>query len=241
MILDVLIAAVLLLALLVGYQRGIIQPLLVEILFFGALLIILHDRQSFSTGLQKYLSITNSFLDVVIALVIAFAAGYIGGVVGNRLRRMPGLRGIDGILGIFVHLAVAVVGLYIGVSALVVLDKAFSPIVKATTLNAKQVDQVRTTMGANPITGGLIDARDMKKLQADSNKPTGARVETTPQVRQLESFYFDFLQPQLVTSRLAPYVLTIGVHTPLIGHVGPTDLPKATVSPAPSPTPTPKH
>jgi hypothetical protein len=241
-ILDIVIAAVIVVALLIGYQRGVIQPLLVEIFFFGALLIILRDRKTFSIGLQHYLHVTNSAFDVFAALLIAIAAGYIGGVIGHHLHRMPLLQGVDGFLGIFVHVAIAILALYVIVSALAVMDKALAPTLKAATLTGQQVTQLRKTMASNPITAGLVDPRDYDHLQADAKKPGGARYESVDGLRQVHSVYYSVLQPQLTSSRLAPFLLTIGVHVPVFGHIGPGDLPPPE-SPKPSPTPsvTPKR
>ena len=234
--LDVLIALVLLLSLFIGYQQGVLQPLLVEIFFFGALLIILHDRQSFSTGLEHYLHVTNAVIVVFTAIVIAIAAGYIGGLIGFHLHRMPVVRGVDGFLGIFVHFLVGLVAVYLVVSALVVMGKAFGPTTKSPTLSAAQVEQFRKTMDSNTITTGLVDPRDMKKLQAQAKAPGGARLESVNQVQQEQTLYTQVLDPQLRESRLASYVLTIGVHIPAIGKVGPGDLQQAE-SPKPSPSP----
>jgi len=42
------------------------------------------------------------------ALIIAVVAGYGGSVVGKALHRMPIARGVDGFLGIFLNVAIAV-------------------------------------------------------------------------------------------------------------------------------------
>jgi uncharacterized membrane protein required for colicin V production len=237
--LDIAIAVVLLIALFVGYQRGVIQPLLVEIFFLGAILIILRDRQAYSNAMSHYLH-ANPIFSVFIALIIAVVAGYIGGMVGAAIHRMPVIRGVDGFLGIFIHVGVALLVVYLLLSALVQLDRAFTPTAKAATLTLAQVDQLQKQLLANPLTASLVDTRDLAKLRKEAQSPTGARLADVPQLNQLQTFFFDFVQPQLHGSRLAPYVLTIGSKVPVIGRVNAADLKaleKATATPSPSAKP----
>src|SRR5438094_692943 len=64
---------------------------------------------------------------------------------------------------------------------------------------------------------------------------------TNEMQKLLQLIYTDFLQPQLHGSRIVPYILSIGQHIPVIGHVGPKDLkPVPTTTPVTCPSPTPK-
>jgi hypothetical protein len=236
-IIDIAIAITLLIAVWVGYQKGVVQPLLVEIFFLGTLAIIVRDRQAFTSALNHYLH-ANPVLDVFLALIVALVAGFIGGQLGGMVHRMPVVRGVDGFLGIFVHAGFVLLVAYLLLSALVTLDKAFAPTLAAATLTANQVTSLRTAINSNPITASLVDDRDLAKLLKDSKTPAGAHITTVPQLDQLQSIYEQFLQPQLAGSRTAPFIMRIGQHIPVIGHAGPKDLPaKPTPAPAASPTP----
>ena len=238
MFIDIAIAIALLVAIYVGYQRGVVQPLLVEIFFLAALLIIIRDRHAYQAAMEKYLH-TNAVLDVFLALIVAVVAGFVGGQVGGMIHRMPVVRGIDGFLGVFVHAGFVLVISYILLSALVAFDKAFSPTVNAASLTLKQVQALQTNIEGNPLTAFFVDEKDLTKLHQEATQPGGARLETVSQLSQLQNFYEQFLQPQLASSRAAPYIMRIGQKIPLIGHAGPNDLPKTAVSPAPTPTPSP--
>ncbi len=238
MFIDIAIAIALLIAIYVGYQRGVVQPLLVEIFFLVALLIIIRDRVAYQAAMEKFLH-TNAVLDVFLALIVAVVAGFVGGQLGGMIHRMPVVRGVDGFLGVFVHAAFVLVVSYILLSALVAFDKAFGPTVNATSLTLKQVQTLQTNIESNPLAAFFVDEKDLNKLKQQSTQPGGARLETVTQLSQLQSFYEQFLQPQLAGSRLAPYIMRIGQKIPVIGHVGPNDLPKTAVSPTPKPSPSP--
>jgi uncharacterized membrane protein required for colicin V production len=236
---DLAIGIALLIALIVGYQRGVIQPLLVEIFFLAAILVIIRDRQAYSAAMGRFLH-ANPILDVFLALIIAVVAGYIGGVAGAAIRRMPVIRGIDGFLGIFVHVGVAVVVIYLLLSALVQLDKAFNPTVRSSTLTPVQVNQLASTLLSNPLTASIVDTHDLDKLHKESSTPSGARLADVPQLNQLDTLFLDFVQPQLHSSRAAPVILGIGSKIPIIGHTGPADLKALEATPSPTPKVTPK-
>lgn len=239
MIIDIVVAIMLLIAVWVGYQQGVIKPLLVEIFFLVAIVVIIRDRHAYEAAMQKYLH-ANVILSVFLALVVAVVAGFVGGQLGGMIHRMPIVRGVDGFLGVFVHAAVVLVLVYVALTALIALDKAFAPTVSAATLTAQQVSSLRRNLQGNPITDMLVDPKDLKKLQSQTAKPgSAAHLESTPQLDQLETFYEQFLQPQLATSRTAPVILRIGQKIPVLGHAGPGDLPKVAITPTPSAKPSP--
>ena len=240
MFIDIAIVITLVIAVYVGYQRGVVQPLLAEIFFLAAILIIMRDRRAYTDAMQHYLH-ANAVFAVFLALVVAAVAGFIGAQVGGLIHRMPVVRGVDGFLGIFVHAAFVVVISYLLISALVTFDKAFSPTVNAATLTLKQVNSLATQLQANPITSSLVSPDDLAQLRKEAATPNGAHLDTVSNLSQLQNAYEQFLQPQLAGSRTAPVILAIGQRIPFIGHTGPKDLPgRSQPSPAASPSPAPK-
>jgi len=243
-ILDIAVVLILLVALFLGYQRGVIQPLMGEIFFFGTLLVIFRFHDQYTSEMQKLLHI-NAVLSVFVALIAAVIVGAIGGSIGGAFHRLEALRGIDGLLGIFVHVAVTLVVIYLAVSALVTLDNAFEPTLKSASLTLTQVNQLENLILSNPITAAMVSKQDLDALKKAASKASGASIDSVAGIHQLQQIYVDFLQPQLHSSRAVPVVLGIGARIPIIGHVGPSDLkPLPTVSPSPtpkvSPSPTPK-
>jgi uncharacterized membrane protein required for colicin V production len=242
---DIAVVIVLVVALITGFQRGVIQPLMAEIFFFGTLLLIFRFHDQYTNEMQKLLHLS-PVLSVFVALILAVVLGAVGGVVGGMFHRMEAIRGIDGLLGVFVHGIVTLVVVYLAISALVVLDNAFKPAVASANLTLSQVNQLENQILSNPITSAMVSKTDLQSLKDAASKGS-ANINNVGGIHQLEQIYQDFLQPQLHGSRIAPFILGFGSHLPFIGHVGPSDLrpaptPQPSVCPSPTPktTPTPK-
>ena len=252
LIIDIVVVIVLVIALITGYQRGVIQPLMAEIFFFGTLLLVFRFHDQYTTQMQKLLHLT-PVLAVFVALILAVVLGAIGGAIGGMFHRLEAIRGIDGLLGVFVHGLVTLIVVYLAVSALVTLDNAFKPVVASANLTLAQVNQLQSQILSNPITAVLVSKSDLDTLKANAAKNNAAHLDSVGGLHQLEQIYTDFLQPQLHSSRAVPFILSFGSRLPFIGHVGPNDLkpvptpaacptatPKPTASPSPKPTASPK-
>ncbi len=240
MIIDILVVLVLVIALITGYQRGVIQPLMAEIFFFGTLLAVFRFHDQYTNEMQKLLHLT-PVLAVFVALIIAVVMGAIGGAIGGAFHRVEAIRGVDGLLGVFVHVVVTLIVIYLAISALVTLDNAFEPALKSASLTLSQVNQLENEILSNPITAAMVSKEDLAALKAAAAKPAGAHLDSVSGIHQLQQIYSDFIQPQLHSSRTAPYILSFGHHLPFIGHVGPNDLkPLPSTSPAACPSPSPK-
>jgi uncharacterized membrane protein required for colicin V production len=243
MIIDIVVVLVLLLALFLGYQRGVIQPLMAEIFFFGTLLVIFRFHDQYSAEMEKIAHL-NAVLSVFVAIILAIVMGAIGGAIGGAFHRIESIRGIDGLLGVFVHVAVTLVFIYLAISVLVTLDNAFGPTLNNVSLTLAQVNQLESWIESNPVTAAMVSKQDLKALKDATSSASGAKLDNVQGIHQLQQIYGSFLQPQLHASRSVPIILSIGSHLPFIGHVGPSDLkplPTPAPSPTPSPTTTPKH
>jgi uncharacterized membrane protein required for colicin V production len=236
---DIAVGLLIIIALFLGYQRGVIQPLMAEIFFFGTLLLVFRFHDQYTTEMQKLLHI-NAVISVFVALIAAVILAAIGGAIGGAFHRMESIRGIDGLLGIFVHVVVMLVVIYLGVSALVTLDNAFVPTLNKATLTLDQVNRLESEILSNPITSALVSKDDLAALKKSAQTTSGANIQSVNGIKQLDQIYTNFLEPQLHSSRSVPFILSIGQHLPLIGHVGPNDLhPAPSPSPTPCPTPSP--
>src|SRR3989441_7841474 len=141
MIIDIAIVLAILVALFLGYQRGVIQPLMAEIFFFGTLLVIFRFHDQYTNEMQKLLHI-NAVLSVFVALILAVILGAIGGAIGGAFHRLEAIRGVDGLLGVFVHALVSVVAIYLAAPALVTLDNPFEPALRRANRTAAQATQL---------------------------------------------------------------------------------------------------
>ena len=230
-------------ALIIGYQRGVIQPLMAEIFFFGTLLVVFRFHDQYTSQMEKIAHLS-PVISIFVAIILAIVMGAIGGAIGGAFHRLESIRGIDGLLGVFVHVAVTLVVVYLAISALVALDNAFEPTIRNATLTLAQVNKLESWIGSNPITSAMVSKQDLKTLKDAAGGASGAKLDNVGGIHQLQQIYTTFLQPQLHSSRSVPIILGFGSHLPFIGHVGPTDLhpaPTPLPSPSPSPTATPKH
>src|SRR5437588_11809183 len=195
MIIDIVIVLVLVIALFLGYQRGVIQPLMAEIFFFGTLLVIFRFHDQYTNEMQKLLHLSPVF-SVFVALILAVILGAVGGAIGGAFHRLEAIRGIDGLLGVFVHVVVTVVVIYLAVSALVTLDNAFEPALRSANLTVTQVNQPESKILSNPITAAMVSKSDMQALKAAAAKNNAAHLDSVQGIHQLQQTYTDFLQPQ---------------------------------------------
>ena len=121
------------------------------------------------------------------------------------------------------------------------LDNAFEPALRSANLTVAQVNQLETQILSNPITAAMVSKSDLQALKAAAAKNNAAHLDSVQGIHQLQQIYTDFLQPQLHGSRSVPFILSIGQHIPVIGHIGPKDLkPVPTTTPVTCPTPTTK-
>lgn len=223
MIIDLLVALVVIGAAWLGFQKGLIQPLLAELLTLGTLLLVLHHRSGF-LGFTQALFHANAVLAALMALVIAGGMGYLGARIGGVIHKMPAVRGVDGFLGLWVQVVLGIAFCYVLISGLIVANRAFAPIT-APTVNAAQLAALERQLDSNVFTSSAVSTQDLQPFDASAAK-TGVRVADLPGIGQLQGIYADLFQSQLTGSHLAPYIMSVGRHIPGLGKYGPKDVPR---------------
>lgn len=224
MIIDILIIAVVLGAAWVGFQRGLIQPLLAELLALGTLIIIYRNRTGW-LGLTGALFHANGVLAFFLALVLAAVLGYAGAQVGGIIHKMPVVRGVDGFLGLPVQTVIGIALCYLLISGMIVMDKTFTAI-STPTVNLTQLRTIERQLSSNLFTAGLVDSHELQPYQAQAQKGGAVQVADLPAIGQFQTIYRDLLRPQLAGSHLAPPVMSVGHHIPGLGHLTSKDLPR---------------
>src|SRR5947209_1283089 len=134
-----------------------------EIFFFGTLLVVFRFHEQYTNEMQKLLHLT-PVLSVFVALIIAVVLGAVGGAIGGAFHRMEAIRGVDGLLGVFVHVAVSLVVIYLALSALVTLDNAFEPALRTANLTVAYAQGRRD---AQPQSQNKSHARRVSDSYAD--------------------------------------------------------------------------
>lgn len=224
MVIDILILLVVIGAAWIGFQKGLVQPLLTELLALGTLLFILGHRDGFLAAADTFFH-ANSVLAVFIAVVLAIGMGYLGARVGGAIHKMPAVLGVDGFLGVWMQALLAVAFCYVLISGIIVMDKTFTPL-STPTVNGPQLTSIERQLASNPLTASVVDIHQLRSFDARAAKPGGVRITDLPGVSQLQTVYHDFLQPQIAGSRLAPAVMSVGRHLPGLGEFGPRDIPR---------------
>jgi hypothetical protein len=225
-IIDLLIVLAVVAAAWVGFQRGMVQPLLAELFALGTLLVILHNRDGFAALVQAFFR-ANGALAAIIAVVLAVLMGYLGARIGGAIHKMPVVRGVDGFLGLWLQVLFAIGFCYVLISGIIVTDHAFAPIT-STNVNAAQLRVLERQLGSNAFTSGAVDGTALQRQERQAAKPGGVPVADLPGVSTLQGLSRDFLVPQLAGSHLAPFIMNVGRHIPGMGPFGPRDLPKRT-------------
>lgn len=224
MLIDVLIVLVVIATAWVGFQRGLVQPLLAELFALGTGLLILHNRSAFAATTQALFH-ANGFLSVLIALVLAGLMGYVGARLGGAIHKMPVVSGVDGFFGLWLQALFGIGLCYVLISGIIVMDRAFTPL-SAPTVNATQLRALERQLNTNAFTSSLIDGQELQALNSSAARPGGVKVSDLPGIGTLQTVQRDLLEPQLSGSRLAPLVMNVGRRIPGLGPFGPRDLPR---------------
>ncbi len=223
MIIDILIVLIVIGAAWLGFQRGFIQPFLIELLSLGALIFIYRNRNGF-LDLTGAILHANAVLAFFLALALAAVMGYIGAQLGGIVHKMPVVMGPDGFAGLPGQFLFGIGLCYLLISGVIVMNKTFTPLT-APTVNATQLQVIERQLSSNLFTAGLVDSRDLQPYQAQAKKGT-VKLADLPAIGQFQSLSHDFLEPQLASSRLAPAVMSVGRRIPGLGHYTSRDIPK---------------
>lgn len=224
MIIDVLIVLIVLGAAWVGFQRGLVQPLLAEVLALGTLIFIYRNRTGFMAFTGAVLH-ANPILAFFLALVLASILGFAGAQVGGIIRKMPAVQGVDGFLGLWVQTIFGIALCYLLISGMIVMDKTFTPI-STPTVNLSQLQDIERQLGSNLFTAGLVDSNDLQPYQAQAKKSGSVQLADLPAIGQFQTLFRDLIRPQLAGSHLAPPIMSVGHHIPGLGQYTSRDLPR---------------
>jgi len=223
-IIDVLIVLVVVGAAWVGFQRGLVQPLLAELFALTTLLIILHNRSAFVATTDALFHL-GAVLAVVVALILAGLVGYLGARLGGSIHRMPVVRGVDGFLGVWLQALFGIAICYLLISGIIVTNRAFASL-SAATVNATQLLAVERQLSGNPFTSTVLDGHDAQTANARAARPGGVQLADVPGLGALQTVTRDILYPQLSGSHLAPFVMNVGHRIPGLGVFTSRDLPR---------------
>jgi uncharacterized membrane protein required for colicin V production len=214
-LIDVGIVALILLGVLLGWSRGLIGPLLAEAGFLVTLWIVLTHPSLLDLIVPP--SIPRPLAIVALPGVIGLVVGVVGrGLIGGAFR-LPFARQVDRVLGAAVHGALAGVAVYVILVGMAGADRVLTPLNTVAAIGVPQLAAARSLLSLYPEAGGFVDPGQLSRLSSV------AALHPVPftalgQYAQALDFYERELRPELHGSRLAPIVLRLGAHLPVIGR-----------------------
>lgn len=241
MIIDLVILVFVAAAVFVGYKYGTVQPVFALLGFVLVGVILAGHWSGYSRFLDQHIH-SNGVVDALLILALAILVAWAGWKLGGFVHRMPIVRGADGLLGVVVCGLIAIWLLYGALSLGAALGKAFDGTIGQATTTEAQAQAIRVWVQGNPVLRLMVSNSDVQQLVQAAKTPNNpnSAISDFSSLQQLQTIYRIVFESQLRSSHLAPIVMWIGQHTPIIGHEGPSDLPpRVTPTPAVSPSVTP--
>ena len=210
---DFAILAFVLLGALIGFRRGFVVPLVAQ---GGAILTLAALYAGPLTGALP--SGTAGLGAGAIAIAVGAAAfGTVAAFFVGLIHRFGALKRFDKVLGIPLGMATAAVTLYVALLGTLVLDAWLDPLHGKTAIGRDEIAAVQALAGANPALAAFADPAILSSLAESATKAP----LPSEQLAKLDSalgFYEGTLRPELLQSKIAPLMLSIGEKLPIIGR-----------------------
>jgi uncharacterized membrane protein required for colicin V production len=215
-VVDIVLVVWMLIALRIGWSNGLIKVLVTQ---FGVVIgiLILHSYPDLLSGLFQPGTariIGSVALMAVTGLIAGLFAGRAAAAVAHRI---PLMNSIDRFAGAAGHAVITLVLAYIVLAGFISLDGLLQPIRGVASITSDQVSQLQANLASDPLASSLAGADGLNSLVTDTSKgPVSA--DQLGSYDQALAIYQQQVRPQLVSSKLAPYVLQFGRDIPFIGH-----------------------
>jgi hypothetical protein len=210
---DIVIVAFILLGALIGFSRGFVLPLLaVGGALFGIALLF---TGPFSGSLP---SGTAGLGAGAIALGVgAMLFTRVGVFLVGLIHRFGLLKKVDKVLGIPVGMATAAVALYVALLGTLTVDAWLDPIHGKAAIGTQEIAALQTLAKANP-TLSVFASPTMLQALLESATKGAVSGDQISQADAALGFYEQKVRPELLQSRIVPFVLTVGEKLPFIGR-----------------------
>lgn len=210
---DVVIIGAILFGALAGWRKGFVLPL---IAVGGALLSIAALYAGPLNGV-----VPSGMAGLGLGMVALFIGGGILGRLGSALvgfvYRVQLLRRIDKVVGIPLGAVTASVAVYVALLGTLAVDGWLSPLHGKANIELKDISAIQALAAANPALGIFADPA---VLQAMATAATSSPV-AADQLAKFDAtlaFYEQTVRPELLQSRIVPFVLAAGEMLPIIGR-----------------------
>jgi hypothetical protein len=210
---DIVIVAFILLGALIGFSRGFVLPLVaVGGALFGIALLF---TGPFSASLP---SGTAGLGAGAIALGVgAMLFARVGMVLVGLIHRFGLLKKVDKVLGIPIGMTTAAVALYVALLGTLTVDAWLDPIHGKAAIGTQEIAALQTLAKANP-TLSVFASPTMLQALLESATKGAVSGDQLSQADAALGFYEQKVRPELLQSRIVPFVLTVGEKLPFIGR-----------------------
>lgn len=213
-LIDVGIVVVIAFGVYMGWRNGLIAPLLAEGTFLIAYLIA-----SRYPGLVSIVppSIPRAYAVLILPAILAVIVGVVGRTVFRAAFRLPFTRQADKVLGAVGNGVVAFVIVYAVVLGLAGAGTVLNPLAQVGTIQTGQIAAMQLLLSQNPQAAAMVPSGELSQLASVASvRPLP--ITMLGEYASVINYYEKTLRPQLASSQLAPLVLQIGSHLPIIGR-----------------------
>jgi hypothetical protein len=196
-----------------GWRKGFVVPLVVQA---GALLSL---AALYAGPLKGSVPSGAAGLGLGIGAVVLGSSilGAIGGIFIRFVYHVGILKRVDKVAGVPLGAATAAVTLYVALVGTVALDGWLAPLHGTLTIGPQQLAAVEKLAAVNPTFSAFADPTMLNSIAAAAQ----AAPIPTEQLAKYDAalgFYETSVRPALLSSKIAPAILTLGEHLPFIGQ-----------------------
>ncbi|HZP95224.1 MAG TPA: hypothetical protein VFC31_02650 [Candidatus Limnocylindria bacterium] len=210
---DLVVVAVVALGAFAGWRRGFVMPLIAV----GTGLVGLYALYAGPGASFVPAGAAGIGLGILVITVAASVIARVGGILVSLLHRVAVLKAADHTLGVPLGGATALVTVYVALVALVSFDAVIAPIHGKATVDQAAVAAMRAALAANPQFGVVVDPATLDAMATQVAK-TAIPADQIATIDRTLAFYETDVRPQLLTSSLAPVILSVGQYAPFIGR-----------------------
>jgi uncharacterized membrane protein required for colicin V production len=156
-------------------------------------------------------------LGVLVVGLVGSIVGRVGGILVSLVHRVGLLRAADKTLGVPLGALTGLVAVYLALVAVVSFDNLLAPLHGKVNVDQAAVAALKAAVEANPQFSVMIDPA-MLDAMAKQVAKAAIPADQMEKFDQTLATYETEVRPQLITSSLAPMILSIGERAPLIGR-----------------------
>jgi hypothetical protein len=196
-----------------GFRKGFIVPLVVQA---GALLSL---GAVYAGPLNGTVPSGAAGLGMGIGAVVLGSSilGAVGGILVRLVYRFGVLQRFDKVAGIPLGAATAAITLYVALVGTIALDGWLAPLHGTGVIGPKELAAITKIAAINPTFAAFADPTMLNSIAlAAAKAPIPA--DQLSQYDAALGFYEGQVRPQLLSSKIAPFLLAIGEKLPFVGQ-----------------------